>query len=215
MLPVEITWYGHSCFRLKGRGAAVITDPYGPDLGRELPRLSATIVTISHSHANHSYAKGFRGTPYIVSAPGEYEVGGVFVFGVATYHDAKLGRERGKNTAYMIQFEDLTICHLGDLGHAPAQEQIEQLDGIDVLLIPVGGKTALNGSEAAEVVALLEPAIAIPMHYRVPGLNADLETAHRFLKEMGIEAPEKLASLEITQKPESEQTRVVLLEPSP
>jgi L-ascorbate metabolism protein UlaG (beta-lactamase superfamily) len=210
---MEITWYGHSCFRLKGRGAAVVTDPYGPELGRELPRLSASIVTISHGHPNHSYAKGFRSTPYVVSGPGEYEVDGVFVFGVATYHDTQNGRERGKNTAYMIQFEDLTICHLGDLGHVPAQEQVEQLDGIDVLLVPVGGKTALNGAVAAEVVAMLEPAIAIPMHYHIPGLNADLESERRFLSEMGIEAPEKLASLEITTKPESEETRVVLLEP--
>jgi len=210
---MEITWYGHSCFRLKGRGAAVVTDPYCPELGRELPKLSASILTISHGHSNHCYTKGFRGSPYIINGPGEYEVDGVFVFGVATYHDTKNGHERGKNTAYMIQLEDLTICHLGDLGHAPAQEQIEQFDGIDVLLVPVGGKTALNGAQAAEVVALLEPAIAIPMHFKMPGLNADLETERRFLKEMGIEAPEKLASLELASKPQSEETRVVLLEP--
>jgi L-ascorbate metabolism protein UlaG (beta-lactamase superfamily) len=192
----------------------VVTDPYCPELGRELPRMSASIVTISHDHPNHCYAKGFRGTPYVVNGPGEYEVGGVFVFGVATYHDAKNGRERGKNTAYLIQFEDLTVCHLGDLGHVPGQEQVEQLDGIDVLLIPVGGQTALNGAKAAEIVAMLEPSIAIPMHYKIPGLNTDLETERRFLKEMGIEAPEKLAALEITQKPAYEETRVVLLEPS-
>ena len=210
---MEITWYGHSCFRLKGRGAAVVTDPYGPELGRELPKLSAGILTLSHNHANHCYTKGFRGSPYIISGPGEYEVDGVFVFGVGTYHDAKNGREYGKNTAYMIRFEDLTICHLGDLGHAPAQEQIEQFDGIDVLLVPVGGKTALNGSQAAEVVAMLEPGIVIPMHYKIPGLNTELETERRFLKEMGVETPEKRASLEISSKPESEETHVILLEP--
>jgi len=211
---MEITWYGHSCFRIKGRGSAVVTDPYGPDLGRELPKVSAGIITISHDHPHHNHAKGFRGSPYIISGPGEYEVDGVFVFGVALYHDTKKGQEQGSNTAYLIQTEDLTICHLGDLGHPPAQEQVEQLDGIDVLLVPVGGQTALNGTTAAEVVSMLEPAIAIPMHYRTPGLNSDLETERRFLKEMGIDSPERLATLSLTQKPASEETRVVILEPS-
>ncbi|NLG28544.1 MAG: MBL fold metallo-hydrolase, partial [Chloroflexi bacterium] len=188
--------------------------PYPSELGREIPRLSTSIITVSHDHANHNSVKGFRGSPYVVSGPGEYEVDGVFVFGVATYHDEKNGQERGKNTAYMIQFEDLTICHLGDLGHAPSQEQLEQLDGIDVLLIPVGGKSALNGAQAAEVVSALEPAIAIPMHYRVPGLNAELESEARFLKEMGVDEPERLATLTLTQKPTSEETRVILLEPT-
>jgi L-ascorbate metabolism protein UlaG (beta-lactamase superfamily) len=211
---MEITWYGHSCFRIKARGAAVVTDPYGPDLGYELPRLSASIVTVSHPHEHHSYVKGFRGSPYVIEGPGEYEIGGVFVIGVSTYHDAKEGRERGKNTAYLITLEDVTVCHLGDLGHLPSQEQIELFNDVHVLLVPVGGKTALTGTRAAEVVAMLDPSIVIPMHYKTPGLESDLETARRFLKEMGVEGPKPLPSLEVTTSQLTEETRVVLLEPS-
>lgn len=210
---MEITWYGQACFRLRGRRRSVVTDPYGPEIGLTLPRLSATIVTVSHQHTDHNHVKAIRGSPYIVHGPGEYEVGGIFVIGIATYHDAKRGQERGKNTAYLIEFEDMTICHLGDLGHIPTQEQVEQFNDVDVLLVPVGGRVTLTGTRAAEVVNLLEPRIVIPMHYRVPGLKASIESASRFLREMAVETPEKLESLRISKGQLPEQTRVALLEP--
>lgn len=212
---MEISWYGQSCFRLRSRGLALVTDPYSPETGLKLPRLTANVVTVSHDHEDHNYVKGVKGSPYVITGPGEYEVGGVFVFGVATYHDARQGEERGKNTAYLIEFEGVTICHLGDLGHALTQEQVEQLNGIDVLLIPVGGRTTLTGARAAEVVGVLEPKVVIPMHYKIRGLEASLETANRFLKEMGVETPERMEALTITegQYEEAEDTRVVLLEP--
>ncbi len=212
---MEISWYGQSCFRLRSRGLALVTDPYSPETGLKLPRLTANVVTVSHDHEDHNYIKGVKGSPYVITGPGEYEVGGVFVFGVATYHDARQGEERGKNTAYLIEFEGVTICHLGDLGHALTQEQVEQLNGIDVLLIPVGGRTTLTGAKAAEVVGVLEPKVVIPMHYKIRGLEASLETANRFLKEMGVETPERMETLTITegQYEEADDTRVVLLEP--
>ena len=188
-------------------------DPYSPELGSKLPRLVATLVTVSHQHEDHNYVRTVRKGAYVISGPGEYEIGGIFVIGVSTYHDAKQGRERGKNTAYVVEIEDLSVCHLGDLGHVPNQEQIEQFNGIDILLVPVGGRTTLTGTRAAEVVGLLEPKIVIPMHYKVAGLNVNLETAHRFLREMAVEAPEKLESLKMTKGQLPEQTRVVSLEP--
>lgn len=212
---MEITWYGQSCFRLRNRGLSLMTDPYSPEIGIKLPRLTATVVTVSHEHEDHNYVKGVRGSPYVISGPGEYEVGGVFVFGVRTYHDAKEGAERGKNTAYLIEFEGVTVCHLGDLGHVLTQEQVEQLNGVNVLLIPVGGRTTLTGAKAAEVVGQLEPSIVIPMHYKIRGLEASLETANRFLKEMGVEKPEHAETLSVSegQFSEGDETRVVLLEP--
>ena len=209
---MEITWYGEACFRLRGRGVSVITDPYGTESGLKLPRLSATIVTVSRQHEDHNRVKGVRGSPFVISGPGEYEIGGVFVFGVATNRDAKGGKERSENTAYLIEFEDLTICHLGDLGHVLSQEQVEQLDGVDVLLVPVGGRTTLTGTRAAEVVGLLEPRIVIPMRYKIRGLDAPLESARRFLKEMGAETPERMASLSISESQLSDETRIVVLE---
>ena len=210
---MEITWYGQSCFRLRSRGLSVVTDPYGPSTGLKLPRLTATVVTVSHEHEDHNNVEAVKGSPFVISGPGEYEVEGIFVIGVATWHDDKGGRELGRNTAYLIEFEDLTICHLGDLGHVLSQEQVEQLSNIDVLMVPVGGRSTLTGTRAAEVVGLLEPGIVIPMHYRVPGLKAQIETANRFLKEMAVENPERIDTLTVTAGSTPEETRVVLLEP--
>jgi L-ascorbate metabolism protein UlaG (beta-lactamase superfamily) len=210
---MEITWYGQACFRLRSRGASVVTDPYDPEIGLKLPRITATVVTVSHQHPDHNNVDAVKGSPFVIAGPGEYEIEGIFVIGVSTFHDAKQGQERGRNTAYLIEFEDLTLCHLGDLGHVLSQEQAEQLSDIDVLMLPVGGRTALTGAKAAEVVALLEPKIVIPMHYKLPGLTAPLEGVGRFLKEMGVEAPEKLDALTITKSQLPEETRIVLLEP--
>lgn len=210
---MEITWYGQACFRLRSRGLSVVTDPYSPAIGLKLPRLTAAVVTVSHGHDDHNYVDAVKGPPFLISSPGEYEIEGIFVIGVGTYHDAKQGQERGKNTAYLIEFEGLTICHLGDLGHVLTQEQVEQLNSVDILLIPVGGKYTLNGSKAAEVVGLLEPKIVIPMHYKVPGLEVQIEGVSRFLKELAVEPPSKLEMLTITRSQLPDETRVVLLEP--
>lgn len=213
---MEITWFGHSCFRLKSRSAAVITDPYSPEIGLKLPRQSAAIITVSHPHKGHSYVAGVRSGAFVISGPGEYEVQGVLVLGVSSFHDAHGGQERGRNTAYRIEFEDLAICHLGDLGHLPNQEQIELLSGADVLLVPVGGHSTLSPVQAAEVVNVLEPRIVIPMHYKVPGLLAQLDTPRRFLNELGIDQPEKGQVLNVSRselgEDPPEHVRVVLLE---
>ena len=210
---MEIRWYGQACFRLRDRGRSVVTDPYGPRLGLKLPRMTASIVTVSHQHEDHNYVRGIRGSPYAITGPGEYEVKGIFVIGVATYHDAHRGQQRGKNTAYLIELDDLTVCHLGDLGHVPSQEQIEQFNGVDILLVPVGGRTTLAGARAAEVVNLIEPSVVIPMHFKIPGLKANLEGPARFLREMAVEEPMTLESLKINASQLPESVQVVLLEP--
>lgn len=210
---MEITWYGQSCFRLRGRGLSVVTDPYGPSTGLKLPRLTSTIVTVSHDHEDHNNVDAVKGSPFVIRGPGEYEIEGIFVIGVSTWHDDKQGRELGRNTAYLIEFEDLTICHLGDLGHVLTQEQVEQLAKVDVLLLPVGGRTTLSAARAAEVVGLIEPGIVIPMHFRVPGLAAQLDTTTRFLKELAVENPERMETLTVMAGSVGEETRVVILEP--
>ncbi|MHB1356976.1 MAG: MBL fold metallo-hydrolase [Anaerolineae bacterium] len=214
---MEITWYGQSCFRLRSKGLAVVTDPYNPEIGLKLPRLAATIVTISHDHNDHNYVSAVKSGAFVISGPGEYEIQGIFVLGIASFHDAQDGRERGRNTAYRIEFEDLSICHLGDLGHLPNQEQVELLTGADILLVPVGGHSTLNAALAAEVVNLLEPAIVIPMHYQVPGLLATLDSPKRFLNELSVEQPEMLETLTVSRTElganAEDAMRVILLEP--
>lgn len=183
---MEITWLGHACFRLKGKQVTVVTDPFSPDLGYSLGKVSAQIVTISHSHPGHSYIKGVGGEPSVIRGPGEYEVGGTLTIGVQTYHDNEKGAKRGKNTVYVIEIDDVLVCHLGDLGHTLTAEQVADIDSVDVLMLPVGGVSTIDAAQAAEIVRRLEPKIVVPMHYKTEVLKKELATVDRFLKEMGV-----------------------------
>ena len=183
---MEITWLGHSCFKLKGKQATVITDPFSPAIGYTLGKVAADIVTVSHPHPGHSYVQGVADEPRVLKSPGEYESGGVLTVGVHTFHDNEKGAQRGKNTVFVIDIDDVMICHLGDLGHVLTAEQVAEINGVDVLLIPVGDVSTIDAVQAAQVVRQLEPKIIIPMHYKTEAEKKDLETAERFLKEMGV-----------------------------
>jgi L-ascorbate metabolism protein UlaG (beta-lactamase superfamily) len=183
---VEITWLGHSCFKIGGSRATIITDPYSPDLGYRLGKPSARIITVSHSHQGHSYVEGVGGDPKPVTGPGEYEISGVLIIGMATFHDNERGDRRGKNTVYLIQVDEVAICHLGDLGHVLTADQVEELGSVDILLVPVGGVSTIDAPAAAEVVRQLEPKVVVPMHYKTEALERELEPVDRFLREMGV-----------------------------
>ncbi len=209
---MDITWLGHSCFRIRGSHTTIITDPYPPELGYSLGKPTAQIVTLSHQHLGHSYVQGVGGEPRQVASPGEYEIGGVLIMAIATFHDMEKGKKRGKNTVYLIEADEISVCHLGDLGHVLTTEQIEELDNVDVLLLPVGGVSTLNASMAVEVVRQLEPRVVIPMHYKTEALTRELEPVDKFIKEMGIEQvlPQPKLSLSKTSLPAT--TQVFLLE---
>jgi L-ascorbate metabolism protein UlaG (beta-lactamase superfamily) len=211
---MDITWYGHSCFRLGERGVAIVTDPPSDDLGYDRPRIRADAVTISHDHPGHNNRLGFRGGPRFFDGPGEYEVKGVFITGIATYHDARNGAARGKNTVFLFDFDGVTVCHLGDLGHVPTQSQIESLSDVDVLLIPVGGLHTIDVSKATEVISLIEPRLVIPMHYKTSAGKAKLQPLDKFLKEMGLASLPIQPELKVTKGSLPEETEVVLLDPS-
>ena len=208
---MDITWLGHSCFRIKGSQAIIITDPYPPDLGYTLGKQTANIVTVSHEHPSHSYVKGVEGEYHVVNGPGEYEISGVLIIGVATFHDGEAGTKRGKNTAYVIEIDEVSVCHLGDLGHVLTAEQVEEIDDVDILLLPVGGVSTINAPQAAEVVRQLGPKAVIPMHYKTPLLNWELEPVDRFLKEMGVREPEPQPKLSVTKTNLPLSTQVCLL----
>jgi L-ascorbate metabolism protein UlaG (beta-lactamase superfamily) len=210
---MDVTWYGHGCFRLRGKSAAVVTDPYPPSLGLKLPRLEADLVTVSHDHENHSYVRVVSKDPYLIDGPGEYEVGGVTVLGVATFHDAQSGAALGRNTVYLIEVDDVRVCHLGDLGHTLDDEALERVGDVDVLLVPVGGGNALDGSHGAEVVRQVEPRFVVPMHYALPSVKRELQPVERFLKEMGVERSEAQPKLSVQPTAQTEtETRVQVLE---
>jgi len=211
---MELSWLGHSCFRLKGKEATLITDPPSPSTGYSLGRLIADIVTISHDHPGHNYVKGVGGEPRVISGPGEYEIEQVLIAGVKTYHDREHGALRGRNTAYLITMDDVHICHLGDLGDRLDEKALEELSNADVLLVPVGGHYTLDAERAAEVIAQLEPRIIIPMHYQTPAYKspeAPLDPVEKFLHEMGVEAAEPLGKVVITPSSLPTEPQVVLL----
>jgi L-ascorbate metabolism protein UlaG (beta-lactamase superfamily) len=183
---MDITWLGYSCFRLKGKNSVVITDPCPPGLGYNINKPSANIVTVSHNHRNHAYTETIQGNPRIIDRPGEYEIGGVLIIGISAFHDAENGAALGKNNVFAIEVDDVTICHLGDLGHPLSGKQIEEIGNLDVLLIPVGGGTTITAAQAAALIRTIEPKIVVPMHYKTPALTKELDSIDKFLKEMGL-----------------------------
>lgn len=209
---MDITWYGHSCFRVVERGrATVVTDPYDGSLGYEIPRLKADIVTISHDAPGHNHLAAVKGYTHVIEGPGEYEIGGVFIIGVATFDpEAAIPR---RNVVYVLDYDGLTVAHLGDLDHVPNQSMIDALGPVDIALVPVGGGGGLSSSQAAEVISLLEPSIVVPMHFHTPALSGlTLDPVDRFLKEMGINTIQEEGLLRVSAGTLPEQTQVVLLD---
>ena len=211
---MEITWLGRSCFRLRGRDAAVVMDPCDKSTGYNIGKLTADIVTVSHDHPAHANVAAVTGTPRVVQGPGEFEISGVLIMGVRTYHDGEKGAKLGKNTAFVLELDDVRICHLGDLGHVPTPEQVEDLSGVDVLLAPVGGNCTIGAAAAAETVSLLEPKLVIPMHYQTSADKADLEPLDRFLKEISAQSAfeERQPKLTITRTTLPHETKVQVLD---
>ena len=208
---MDLTWLGHACFRLRGKNAVAVTDPYPPSLGPRLSKIEADLVTVSHPHPNHSNLKAVKGQ--VIDGPGEYEVKGVTVNGLPTFHDGSRGEQHGPNTVFLIDVDDVRVCHLGDLGHRLDDAALEQIGTVDVLLVPVGGGNSLDATGAAEVVRQIEPRMVVPMHYALPAVKKDLEGVDRFLKEMGAPETEPIQRLSVqATTAETETTKVVVLE---
>jgi len=212
---MEITWYGHSCFRITERGqTAVVCDPYDSQYtGYPSLKLKADIVTVSHESPSHSYVKAVKGEPYIINGPGEYEIGGVFITGLRTDHHKN--RENGQpvNTLYLIDFGGINIVHLGDMLQVPSQAEVESLGPVHIALVPVGGTGSLSAAKASEAISLFEPNIVIPMHYQTTGTNLKLDPIGKFLKEMGLSEVETMPSLKVTSVAAlPEETQVIVLD---
>ncbi len=211
---MEITWYGHSCFRLTERNyATVVTDPFdNKTVGYEPLKLKAEIVTISHDAPGHNNSEAVKGTTHVITGAGEFEIGGVFITAVQTDGAGKKAKDKVRNTVYVFDYDGITVAHLGDIQQAPTQSEVEALGTVNVLLIPVGGGGSLNAAKAAEVISMLEPNIVIPMHYSTPDAKLDLDSLNKFLKEMGLGKQDAQPSLKVTRSGLPEETRVVVLD---
>jgi len=209
---MEIVWLGHSCFRIRGKEATIVTDPFDKTLGYPVRKPTASIVTVSHNHPQHSFVDGVAGSPRVVSRPGEYDIANVFINGIATFHDNEKGATRGKNTVFFMEIDEVKVCHLGDLGHVPTSEQIEQMSGADILMVPVGGFTTLNAAAAAETIGLLEPKLVIPMHYKTDVVKMELEPLENFIKVMGLKEVVSQPKLNITKSNLPLEIKVLVLD---
>jgi len=215
---MDITYFGHSSFRIKGKTATVVTDPYDPvDVGLKFPKhIAADIVTVSHGHKDHAAVAQIEENPYVVRGPGEYEIKGVGIIGLSTYHDEEKGVKRVKNTIYRIEIDGVALVHLGDLGHTLSTDQVDALDGVGILMIPVGGVYTIDPATAVEVINELEPSIVIPMHYGRADLNqkefGGLAQLSAFLKEIGKEDVAAQPKLSITRDKLPAEMQVVVLE---
>ena len=212
---MEISFVGHACFRLRGREASVVIDPYGKGLGLATlvpSKFSADVLALTHDHPGHNNRAMVGGNPFIITTPGEYEVKGISVRGISALHDEEGGEKLGSLTIFAITIDEIVVAHLGDLGQGLSEAQQEQLGSVDVLLVPAGGGAALSATAAAAVANQLEPRIVIPMHYKLPGLKVDLDEPKHFAAEMGIQQIEYQPKLVLNGRPSGDETKVVFLE---
>ncbi len=213
---MEITWYGHSCFRITERNlATVVTDPYDHRaVGYDPLKLKADIVTVSHTAPGHDYLPAVKGEPFTITGPGEFEIGGVFITGVQTNGHTKKTQDEPRNTLYLIEYNGINVLHLGAINRVPTQTEVEALGPVQIVLTPVGGGSGLNAAKAAEIISLLEPNLVIPMHYLTPQSTIQLDPLNKFLKEMGLNAVATQPSLKVTSvNALPEETQVVVLDP--
>lgn len=174
---MQIIWHGQSCFQIvvsrgKNGQAAIVIDPFSEEIGLRPPKLEADILLITHDHYDHNNVKAVSGSPFLISGPGEYEIKEVFIQGVPAFHDNSQGKERGQTTIYVIEAEELRVCHLGDIGQKElTSEQLEKIGEVDILMIPAGGIYTIDSKDALKIMSQIEPKIIIPMHYSLPKLT--------------------------------------------
>lgn len=210
---MEIIWYGQAAFTLKGKNATVVIDPFDPKIGLNWTKQTADILLMSHDHADHHNAEGVE-AGFTAEGPGEYEVKDVAITGTRLYHDNQKGAERGAITAFTIEMDGLTICHLSDIGHELSGEQIEELSNCDIALIPVGGHFTIDGQAAAKIVSQLEPSLVVPMHYQIPGLQIGVELAkvEEFMKALGKAEWQAQPNLKVTKESLPDEMAVIVLD---
>lgn len=212
---MEITYLGHSSFKIKGKNASLITDPYDNYIGLKFPKVDADIVTVSHKHKDHNQYKKVGSVKRVVEGPGEYEISDVSIIGIPSFHDDKKGTLRGKNTIYIVEIDGVKIVHLGDLGQKLKGKKLEKISGADILMIPVGGKYTINSTEAFEIVKSIEPEITIPMHFLTSKLNkkdfGELTDVKTFVTETGLKS-EMVKKLKYTKSVLEVEQKIVIFE---
>lgn len=216
---MNIQYYGDYCFKIStkpsGRATEDVilwTDPLSKGAGLRPPQGEPHIVFLTHGDTEAARL-ALKGEPVVLDMPGEYAAKGIAALGFPAFQDEKEGAERGQNTLFVFESEDIHVCFLGALGHDLSPELLDKLNGVDILFIPIGGKDTLDPKIAAEMVRKIEPNIIIPMHYKLPGLTLPLESEKAFCDAVGSCPKETLTKLNIKKKDlEGKMLEVVLLD---
>jgi L-ascorbate metabolism protein UlaG (beta-lactamase superfamily) len=194
---MDITWLGHSSFLIEdSSGRKILTDPFDETVGYDLYRGKPDIITISHHHFDHDYVALMPQSIKKFDSPGVYDLDGIKITGIPSFHDKSKGSKRGKNTIFIIEADGYRICHLGDLGYVLSPSEIESLGRIDVLMIPVGGVFTIDGAEAALLSKSIGSHIILPMHYKTPAIDFEIDGVEPFLSLM--DEAEKTGSSKLT-----------------
>ena len=198
---MKIDFLGHSCFRINEKGFKILIDPFAPDGKTKLSKQNVDVVLITHEHLDHNYidAVKLNDDLRVFRGPGEYEVSGIFIRGIESFHDEREGEERGHNTIFTIGIDDITLCHLGDLGTSLEDNVLEDIGAVDVLMVPVGGTYTINAKQAAEVVNMISPKIVIPMHAKEDGFSytSGFDSIDDYISANGTAAIERTGQLDI------------------
>lgn len=206
----EFRWYGHNCFRIRGKDAVVMTDPVGKSTGYSLPKQTADLVTVSSPQPDHANLAAVKPEFDTIDGPGEYEMHDIFVTGIRTHQDEEHGKLRGHNTSYLIELDGMVICHLGDLGHALGEEHAEAMTDVDILLI-AAGNPHLDPARAAEIASQLSPKVVIPMQYATSAGDRNLGGLDAFCRNLGVPVPEAEEKLTVKSSDLGETMRLVVL----
>lgn len=213
---MRISYLGHSAIKIRAKKATVVMDPFSKaSVGFSMGETQAQIVVCSHKHSDHCSPDGIKNNDYfLISGPGEYELHQVSIKGIESFHDGQKGAARGKNTIFILEAEGIRICHLGDLGCFLKEKQIDQINGVDVLIIPVGGHYTIGPEEAVKVINQVEPLIVVPVHFKTKEHKKEafekLATLSDFLKEMGGKVREE-NKLILSKSNLPDETEVVVL----
>ena len=207
---MDITWLGHSCFRLHDADMVVVTDPYPASVGLRIDNRPASVVTVSNTHPNHNHSEGIEGEPKVFSDPGEYEYNGVTARGVMTpLADGQLQEQR--NVAFSIEIGDINVCHLGDLSMPMTTRIIDELKPVDVVLVPTGGHCTLDMDQVYQTLQDLDAKIVIPMHYKTEGVNVEIDPIDNFVRRMGVDEVQAQPRLVVTTSNLGTDMRVVVM----
>jgi L-ascorbate metabolism protein UlaG (beta-lactamase superfamily) len=224
---MEITWYGSSCVRLRGREGVVAADPFRSIVGPTGRGLTADIVSYSHpdeslvsgrgSKARADVTSRLLGVPlptslekaFVLDSPGEYEVHDVMCTGVRTFRDNEQGAARGASTSYVYELDGVYAAHLGEVGHLLDQDTVREMGHVDILMLGIGPQ--LSAAHAAEIAGQLDAHMVVPLALTEAAAKADADL-DRFLKEMSATEVQPVPSLKVTISSVPNETTVVLLE---